>query len=90
MIIFLLVYFDDILVTSNHGVQIHQLIRHLAQEFSLKDLGSLHYFLGIEVIYDKQGRLMSQTQYIKNLLNQTSMRNCKLVQTHFPPAAKFS
>ena len=44
--------------------------------FSLKDLGPLHYFLGIQVLRTKEGRLhLSQTQCIKALLHKANMQN---------------
>jgi histone deacetylase 1/2 len=44
---FLLVYVDDILVTSNDQNFVHCLISQLQVEFAIKDLGQLTYFLGI-------------------------------------------
>ena len=46
--LFLLVYVDDILITSLSPLAISQLISNLSQEFVVKDLGQLKYFLGIE------------------------------------------
>lgn len=46
--IYVLVYVDDILVTSNHPPSISHLISTLKSKFALKDLGPLHYFLGVE------------------------------------------
>jgi hypothetical protein len=52
--IFLLIYVDDIVVAS-----VEAMLADLSQEFSLKDLGTMHYFLGIEV--DKEeGIVLSQ------------------------------
>jgi hypothetical protein len=51
ILIFLLVYVDDILLTRNNTYSISSLIfalPALQQEFPLKDLGDLNYFLGIE------------------------------------------
>ena len=45
--LYVLVYVDDILVTGTHSSHISTLIRTLQQEFPLKDLGALSYFLGI-------------------------------------------
>jgi predicted component of viral defense system (DUF524 family) len=49
--IFLLIYVDDIVVAS-----VEAMLADLSQEFSLKDLGTMHYFLGIEV--DKEERIV--------------------------------
>jgi hypothetical protein len=46
---FVLVYVDDIIVVSSDQKAIEGLLRELGKEFALKDLGNLHYFLGIEV-----------------------------------------
>jgi len=45
--IFMLIYVDDIIVTSSSPEAITTLLRDLKKEFALKDLGDLHYFLGI-------------------------------------------
>ena len=47
--IFVLVYVDDIIITGNNDVVISKFKHFLAQSFSIKDLGTLCYFLGIEV-----------------------------------------
>lgn len=51
----LIVYVDDIVVTGNDEVEMEQLKSNLTREFKIKDLGSLKYFLGIEVARSKQG-----------------------------------
>ena len=45
----LLVYVDDILLTGNNPTCVQHLKKVLDDIFSLKDLGSLRYFLGLEV-----------------------------------------
>ncbi|KAI9176347.1 hypothetical protein LWI28_001699 [Acer negundo] len=49
-LLYLLIYVDDIILTGNSTAQVEQFVATLAQKFSLKDLGSLSYFLGVEVI----------------------------------------
>jgi hypothetical protein len=44
---YLLVYVDDIIVTSSTTQVFPMLIKNLGDDFALKDLGDLHYFLGI-------------------------------------------
>ncbi|KAJ0608733.1 putative RNA-directed DNA polymerase [Helianthus annuus] len=49
-LIYLLVYVDDIIITGSDSSLIATFVSHLHEEFSVKDLGSLGYFLGLEVI----------------------------------------
>ena len=44
----LLLYVDDLFVTSTDGLIIDTK-RKLATEFEMKDLGMMHFFLGMEV-----------------------------------------
>ncbi|XP_011010893.1 PREDICTED: uncharacterized protein LOC105115645 [Populus euphratica] len=47
--VYLLLYVDDIVLTSSSSSLIHTFITRLSKEFSMKDLGDLHYFLKVEV-----------------------------------------
>jgi len=47
VVIFMLIYVDDIIVTGSSQEAIIALLNDLKKDFSLKDLGDLHYFLGI-------------------------------------------
>ena len=58
--IFVLVYVDDIIVASSSAESNTCLLKDLKLEFSLKDLGDLHYFFGVEVKRIKDGILLSQ------------------------------
>lgn len=51
----MLVYVDDIIVTSNSVSHIQELITKLLTQFSLKQLSNLEYFLGIEVTHQANG-----------------------------------
>jgi hypothetical protein len=57
---FLLIYVDDIIVTSSSDSAILALVRTLSTDFALKDLGDLHYFLGLEVHKHSNGLLLNQ------------------------------
>lgn len=47
--IFCILYIDDIILISNNHSSIKQLITNLKQDFLLKDIGELEYFLCIEI-----------------------------------------
>jgi hypothetical protein len=50
-------------------------------EFALKDLGNLHYFLGIQVMKKGSGLVLSQEKYASDLLDKVGMENCEPVAT---------
>lgn len=76
------VYVDDIIVTRNSPSHIRSLITQLHAQFSLKQLGTLNYFLGIEVSKVSNGGLfLSQTKYIRELLAKTNMSEAKSLPT---------
>ncbi|KAL5552893.1 hypothetical protein UlMin_040294 [Ulmus minor] len=77
----ILIYVDDIIVIGNNKEEIEKLIIVLSNSFSLKDLGQLSYFLGIEVRTDAEGLHLSQKRYIKDLLNKSKMDNAKPLPT---------
>ncbi|GAB2303645.1 hypothetical protein Dimus_038792 [Dionaea muscipula] len=55
LVLYLLVYVDDIIVTGSDSVALDNMIQRLSTRFSLKDLGSLTYFLGVEVHMHPKG-----------------------------------
>ncbi|KAG6519637.1 hypothetical protein ZIOFF_023134 [Zingiber officinale] len=67
----LLVYVDDMIVTGDDEVEIQALKSKLTSEFEIKDLGSLRYFLGIEVARSKKGIYVCQRKYVLDLLKET-------------------
>ena len=79
--IYFLVYVDDIIVVSSSDLAVQRLLHQLRDDFALKDLGSLHYFLGIEVLADSEGLLLTQSKYAKELIQKSGPTNCKVVPT---------
>jgi len=57
----------------------------------LKDLGDLHYFLGIEVEKKSNGDLLlTQKKYARDILSRVGMANCKPVTIHMSSIEKMS
>ncbi|OMO84630.1 Reverse transcriptase, RNA-dependent DNA polymerase [Corchorus capsularis] len=77
IITYMLVYVDDIIVTGNDSHFLHKFIHALSDKFSLKDLGTLNYFLGVQVQSTSQGLFLSQKKYILDLLESTNMSGAK-------------
>lgn len=78
---FVLVYVDDIIITGSNTLSVNQVITSLASKFSIKDLGNLHYFLGVEVIHSSNGLVLTQANYVNEILNDELMTDCKSVNT---------
>jgi len=79
--IFELIYVDDIIITSSHTGAISRLIHDLNSSFALKDLGPLHFFLGVEATWSSDGLHLSQQRYILDILKKTNMELAKPVAT---------
>ncbi|BBN70142.1 RmlC-like cupins superfamily protein [Prunus dulcis] len=78
----LLIYVDDILITSNDLKAISTLKKFLHSRFRIKDLGDLKYFLGIEVSRSKRGISISQRKYTLEILKDGGILGAKPV--NFP------
>ncbi|GKB83581.1 ribonuclease H-like domain-containing protein [Tanacetum coccineum] len=53
----------------------------LHYEFSMKDLGSLNYFLGISIMRDSLGMFLSQRKYAIEILERAHMVGCNPIWT---------
>ncbi|OMP02866.1 Reverse transcriptase, RNA-dependent DNA polymerase [Corchorus capsularis] len=73
----ILVYVDDIVITGNNSKLIDSVKNALQRQFSIKDLGSLKYFLGLEVARSKQGIYLSQRKYTLELLSETGLAGAR-------------
>ncbi|KAL4591551.1 hypothetical protein LXL04_004520 [Taraxacum kok-saghyz] len=69
------------IVTGPDTSTVSSFIDTLASRFSLKDLGNLSYFLGVEVLPHNSGLFLSQAKYILDLLSKANMNECKPATT---------
>jgi histone deacetylase 1/2 len=86
----MLIYVDDIIVTSSSETAVTTLLYKLREEFALKDLGKLHYFLGIEVKHVSDGIILSQEKYAHDILKRVGMHTCKAMNTPMASTEKLS
>ncbi|XP_028117998.1 uncharacterized protein LOC114315591 [Camellia sinensis] len=77
----LIVYVDDIVLTGDDVEEVARLKEYLVNEFEIKDLSSLKYFLGNEVARSKDGIFICQRQYVLDLLKETEMLGSKACDT---------
>ena len=77
-------------MTGLHLSVINSLIHKLQQQFPLKDLGYLSYFLGIQAYRSSAGLHLIQTKYITDLLHRVRMLGAKPATSPCPSGTKLS
>lgn len=81
LLIYLLVYVYDIIISGSENAMVERFIGLLGQQFSLEDLDHLSYFLGVKATRSSQGLLITQRKYINDLLAKINMSSANLVST---------
>jgi hypothetical protein len=82
-ILIIVLYVDDLILTGDEQL-ICSCKEDLAKEFEMKDLGLLHYFLGLE-IWQRDGEIfVSQGKYTREILGKFHMEGCKPMDTPLP------
>lgn len=87
---YLLLYVDDILLIASSSTLLRSLITSLQGEFDLKDLGPLHYFLGISATRSSSGLFLAQHKYTAEIIARAHMTNCKPCNTPVDTNSKLS
>eukprot|EP00253_Pinus_taeda_P022059 PITA_22059 len=78
LIIFL--YVNDLILTGDDQL-IQSCKEDLVREFEMKDMGLMHYFLGMEVLQKYGEVFVSQGKYANEILRCFHMEKCKPIQT---------
>ena len=86
----LLVYVDDIIITGNDKQLIDHIKHQLDLTFSIKDLGPIHYYLGIECLRNTTGMVMTQRKYALELLKEAKTLHVKPAATPLDRNVKFN
>ena len=79
--ILFVLYVDDIIITGDDLSGIQELKDFLSQQFEMKDLGHLSYFLGLEITHSTDGLYITQVKYASELLSQAGLTNSNTVDT---------
>jgi len=64
------VYVDDIIFGSNEEAMSQSFAFVMQKEFKICFLGELTYFLGLQIQKNEGGIFLSQTKYLKQILNK--------------------
>ncbi|CAL1359073.1 unnamed protein product [Linum trigynum] len=80
-LLYFLVYVDDLLLTGNDEALLTRFQDRLSARFSLKRLGQVNYFLGIEVLPTSTGILLSQHKFITDVLDRFGMADAQPAPT---------
>jgi hypothetical protein len=76
----LVLYVDDLFLTGLERL-IAECKQALTAKFEMKDLGLMHYFLGLEVWQRKDEIFLSQGKYTMEILKKFKLTNCKSMPT---------
>ncbi|XP_069155783.1 uncharacterized mitochondrial protein AtMg00810-like [Solanum lycopersicum] len=80
-IVIVLIYVDDLLVTGRSLKLINETKTVLKDNFKIKDLGTLRYFLGIEFARNTKGILMHQRKYALEIISHLGLGGSKPIAT---------
>ena len=69
------------IITGDDLSDIQELKDFLSQQFEMKDLGHLGYFLGLEITLSIDGLYITQAKYASKLLSRGGLANSKIVDT---------
>lgn len=86
----ILVYVDDLLITSNDHELIKETKRVLHQDFRTKDLREMRYFLGIEFNRSTHRIMMNQRKYALDLIAKADLSGAKPSMTPLERNMKFT
>lgn len=79
--IYFLLYVDDIILTGSNDHLLQSFIAALGRGFDIKDLGPLHYFLGLQVTPHSNGLHINQIKYAHDILSKHDLLFSKPVST---------
>eukprot|EP00253_Pinus_taeda_P006291 PITA_06291 len=89
-IIFISLYVDDLIIIGNANNLIKEIKHQMSQVFEMKDLGNLHYCLGLEVWKDSGQTFLTQGKYARSLLERFRMEQCRSAATPLQQNLKLS
>ena len=84
------VYVDDLFVTGTSKRNIDEFKANMSSKFEMSDLGTLSYYLGIEVCQHEGGITLTQRSYASKILESGGMDKCNPLHTPMELGLKLS
>ena len=75
------VHVDDLILLTESEHEMINLKASLSARFKMKDMGKLHYCLGVNIKQENGSLMLSQEQYINKILYKYKLQDCKPVST---------
>jgi histone deacetylase 1/2 len=87
---FIIFYINDLILVCNNKDKLLQVKEEFSRKFEMKDLGDLHFFLGMEVERDRAQIFfyINQIGYLKEILKHFYMEDCKAIGVPLDPKTK--
>ena len=65
----IIVFVNDIILGGNDEAS-NKLLEDMKNEFEMSMIGEIHFFMGLQIVQNKEGIFISQTKYLKYLLKR--------------------
>jgi ribonuclease HI len=90
--LYLLIYVDDIALITKNTAQLQATKAKIMEAFEARDLGPCSYFLGMDVIRDRESRtiMLAQHRLTADLLTKYNMMEAKSLSTPLSTATKLT
>ena len=75
------VYVDDIIIACKSLDYLSDIKSYLSSHYKMKDLGELHYFLGVNIVQGDGNIFINQSNYAEAVLKKFGFENSKPVST---------
>lgn len=84
------VYVDDLVIVGGNEDTITDFKRQMMEEFKISDLGSLSFYLGIEVHQESGVITLNQAAYASRIVEKAGLVGCNTCATPMEPRLKLS
>jgi hypothetical protein len=76
------VYVDDIIFGGSSNSLVARFADDMSTEFEMDMMGELQFFLGLQIKQPKEGTIVHQAKYTKNIVRKFKMEDSKAMSMH--------